>query len=98
MWHVPVVASRPACIGLSVEFEVSIKWRVADIPPASGPRLMSHWALNPINVTSPEIPDGWNSPYAITLVLATFARLSSYHCTTTIPLPHHQAPLSLALK
>jgi hypothetical protein len=34
-----VVTSRPARIGLSVESEISIKWRVAHIPPASGPRL-----------------------------------------------------------
>lgn len=39
-------------------------------------------------VSSPEMPDGWNFPCAITHASAVFARLSSYQCTTTIPLPH----------
>jgi hypothetical protein len=35
-----------------------------------------------------EMPDSRNFPYAITNASATFARLSSYHSTTTIPLLH----------
>jgi len=39
--------------------------------------------LGEITVHFPEMPDGWNFPYAITHVPGTFARLPSYHFTPT---------------
>ena len=48
-------------------------------------------------VSQTEIPDRWNFSYAITRVLATFARFSSCHPTTTIPLPHRLAGRTAAL-